>query len=457
MPAVTNGRDDAPMGERFITCGAEDEAWRSVHGMKKSMLHMQRHLDSSAQPDDNQRQALIGLTGIDTVKVRRFNLPVSLVAMRCSLAAVIVCSAVASAQDCNDWRKLAQSGPPARQGSAMAFDQNRGVAVLFGGRTELQLFADTWEWDGSNWNQAAVTGPAPRSRHAMVFDASRGVIVLFGGCQSFASHSMFYGDTWEYDGRAWTLRATTGPSRRHTFAMAYDDRNKCTVLFGGVAGGFAGDTWTWDGTSWTLRATLGPSPRSCHSMTYDKARGRVLLFGGSSGDYLRDTWEWDGSSWSLVANAGPFPRCAASLEYASSVQSTVLFGGARLNPLTFMNDTWIWDGVQWRQMIEPGPVGRGLASMTFDEHRARMVLFGGSIDDEVVLSDTWELQLSPPVFGDLTNDCVVDERDLLQMIQQWGACTAPCPPTCTADITPTPAGDCRVDVQDLLALIANWG
>ena len=50
-------------------------------------------------------------------------------------------------------------------------------------------------------------------------------------------------------------------------------------------------------------------------------------------------------------------------------------------------------------------------------------------------------------------DDVVDVNDLLAVINTWGACPAPCPPTCAADID----GDCQVSINDLLAVINAWG
>lgn len=363
----------------------------------------------------------------------------------------------ARAQDCNDWRPRSQVGPPARERAGMAFDKNRGVAVMFGGSSGTASLGDTWEWDGASWIEVLAAGPSPRSALSMVYDSQRGVIVLFGGWQKFGGFVPIYGDTWEYDGRTWSLRSISGPSPRHTFSMAYDARNHCTVLFGGVSAGFVGDTWTWDGATWTLRSTVGPSARSCHAMTYDEVRERVVLFGGSSGDYLRDTWEWNGSSWTLVTNSGPVKRCAANVTYDSIREVVVLFGGGQIEPLPFLNDTWTWNGKVWVRVDEPGPSLRAGHSMTFDESRARTILFGGFYDWQSPLGDTWELQMEGPVYGDLTDDCVVDENDILEVVRAWGRCVPKCSPKCIADIAPTPDGDCQVNVADLLAVITNWG
>lgn len=55
---------------------------------------------------------------------------------------------------------------------------------------------------------------------------------------------------------------------------------------------------------------------------------------------------------------------------------------------------------------------------------------------------------TPPCFGDINNDSVIDVSDLLVLLGAWGPCSA-----CAADLT----GDGHVDVSDLLALLAAWG
>lgn len=55
--------------------------------------------------------------------------------------------------------------------------------------------------------------------------------------------------------------------------------------------------------------------------------------------------------------------------------------------------------------------------------------------------------------ADVTADGVVNVGDMLAVINAWGACPPPCPPSCAADIN----DDCMVNVSDLLAVINAWG
>lgn len=51
------------------------------------------------------------------------------------------------------WTRASTSGPPLRNGHAMAYDSARNRVVLFGGFRPGQDFNDTWEWNGTQWAQ----------------------------------------------------------------------------------------------------------------------------------------------------------------------------------------------------------------------------------------------------------------------------------------------------------------
>jgi hypothetical protein len=70
--------------------------------------------------------------------------------------------------------------------------------------------------------------------------------------------------------------------------MAYGGASS-VILYGGLSSldpaqphtVFA-DTWEFDGKHWTLRQDIGPGPLHLASMVYDSARSRIVLFGGTS-------------------------------------------------------------------------------------------------------------------------------------------------------------------------------
>jgi len=214
----------------------------------------------------------------------------------------------------------------------MAYDDSRGVVILFGGAGQL-AFGDTWEWNGVHWTQVSTGGPSPRHAHAMTYDSARGVTVLFGGRGVYGE----LGDTWEWDGNNWELRSSTGPAPRWEHAMAYDSRRGVTVLYGGYGG--AGQTWEWDGQVWLRKTTFfGPETRYAHTMAYDSTRGVTLLFSGlGPGAPNSELWEWDGMTWTLFSDSGPPGRLYAGMAFDSARAVTMLFGGAHN---VRYQDTW---------------------------------------------------------------------------------------------------------------------
>jgi hypothetical protein len=289
------------------------------------------------------------------------------------------------------WMQVATTGPSPRYFNAMAYDSQRGKTVLFGGEASANNeLGDTWEWDGATWRQVIPTNSSPHARcyHAMAYDSVRGVVVLFGG---WATNTVGYSDTWEWDGTGWTQAMPTGqtPSPRYYHAMAYDSQRGRTVVYGGL-GMAAGptqfaETWEWDGASWS-RMVDGPSARWEHAMAFDNRRGRTVLYGGSSSS---DTWEWDGSTWTVAATTGPGARIDHAMCYDAQRGVTVMFGG--VSGAT-MGDTWEWGGASWTEVDTTGPAPRYALAMAFDDQRGRTIVFGGQPSGFL---DTWERNIPP--------------------------------------------------------------
>jgi hypothetical protein len=295
------------------------------------------------------------------------------------------------------WTQRQDIGPVGRTGCGMAFDPVRGKTVLFGGAI---LDRGTWEWDGQYWTQVSDMGPTLRRDFGMAWDNVSQRVLLFGGVAVSADpvsggNPAVLGDTWEWDGESWTQVDDSGPAARFAFAIASDTTRNRVVLFGGansVPGGpqALGDTWEWDGTAWTQQDETGPFARSGHHMTFDNARARTVLFGGVpiSGIGQSDTWEWSGTAWVLVSEFGPARRFGAGFCFDGS--KSILFGG-RDFPSALFGDTWSWDGRFWTQRQDIGPQPRSGHAMAFDATRKRLVLFGGSSTVIASLNDTWEV------------------------------------------------------------------
>ncbi len=259
------------------------------------------------------------------------------------------------------WVLRSNSGPPPRYGHAMAYDNARSVTMLFGGgrlsddHSRNEDFGDLWEWNGAAWRQrttssvtsgwakAIGTGywypaydvPVPRRQHAMAYDSNRHRLVMFGGRGDTPDgFDAFLGDTWEWDGLAWQLRATNGPSTRVSHSMAYDTSRGVTVLYGGFGAVAPGLVWEWNGNSWASNApATGPSPnysQDAAAMTYLESRHRIFFGPTTDGFSTRFFWNWNGSAWS--SEEPGFTDLLVSPPYGAMVYDTyrqrpVFFGG----------------------------------------------------------------------------------------------------------------------------------
>jgi len=288
----------------------------------------------------------------------------------------------------------------------MTYDAARKKTLLFGGFIPNGKVADdTWQWDGTDWTQVADTGPVARGGAALAFDVNRERVVLFGGndLQFFT----YRGDTWEWDGEFWTQVSDTGPVARTGHQMVYDPDRKRVVLFGGVTiqfpNGFpewvnSGETWEWDGNAWSQQDDIGPMPREGHVMAYDTERHCVVLFGGSSrqnGITIQgDTWQRANGIWKKAVDFGADPCELAAMAFDG--RRIVLFGGYAQDPSSAIRfssgATWEWDGKLWTQKQDIGPLARDAHAMAFDFDRQHLVLFGGSVSGSGgMFGDTWEL------------------------------------------------------------------
>jgi hypothetical protein len=236
------------------------------------------------------------------------------------------------------WSQKFVSAPSRRGEHAMAFDAARGRTVLFGGleRQEVseEAIGDTWEWDGATWQLVSSTGPAPRFGHSMAYDENRGVTVLYGGT---LANNGWATDTWEWDGQSWEQKEIiSGILGRTHASMAYDRSRGRAVLFGGGVlidpPTCYRDTWEWTGANWVKIGDNGPVASMDASMAYNNATGSLVLFGGwnpcNGNQQSNQTWAWSGTQWNALGGTGaPSLRHGHSMAYDPIRHETVLFGG----------------------------------------------------------------------------------------------------------------------------------
>ncbi|MFO1076961.1 MAG: hypothetical protein U1E73_04455 [Planctomycetota bacterium] len=220
--------------------------------------------------------------------------------------------------------------------------------ALFGGNLQV--------WDRTQWTTLLLQ-PAPPARMfgAMWNDGTHAW--LFGGQNTLLGIS--YGDTWRWDGQAWTQITGPSPSIRYDAAVAYDSLNGVAVLFGGYAQSVVNDTWTFDGVSWHLQAApVRPPARSQHGLAYDPVRGKVVLFGGTIFPPLQlrnDTWEWNGATWTQVVTPQSPPAIGtAALGYDLRHQRMLVSQSGTRTAAALPPDVWSYDGVTWTPLaVQP--------------------------------------------------------------------------------------------------------
>ncbi|MFB9279594.1 S-layer homology domain-containing protein [Cohnella cellulosilytica] len=305
------------------------------------------------------------------------------------------------------WKEVDHSspGPEARFASAMAYDEDSGNTLLFGGvDVNHDDLDDTWMWDGRNWTDVtpADPGDSPVSRiYAEMAYAGPGKgMLLFGGNIG----PDISNETWVWDGTKWhnaTPADTTAnyPPGRTEFSMAYIGGGEILLYGGWGEGGDLNDTWIWNGTSWREATPADPndSPTTINrtSIAYDQKNDQVVLFGGytNNAPYVSSTtWIWDGLKWNLQTPAvSPPPRVFASMAYDSNLEKVILVGGeAGYVP---KDDVWFWDGTNWTEQTEANLPQLSLSNMVFDSRRGQSVLFSG-YSEYYLFEKTWTQRIS---------------------------------------------------------------
>jgi hypothetical protein len=137
----------------------------------------------------------------------------------------------------------------------------------------------------------------------MGYDPVRDRVVVFGGHLVINDHPNVFADTWEFDGSRWLeRRLSSGPSPRDHVSMTWDAGARQLLLHGGGHPdiGILRDSWRFDGTRWTLLTADGP-PRARHRMEWDAARSAVVLYGGfEPNQRVNDLWHLRGDRWERI-------------------------------------------------------------------------------------------------------------------------------------------------------------
>lgn len=286
--------------------------------------------------------------------------------------------------------------PSPRLQPRMAFDEQNGVGVLFGGRSledpaiGMTVASDeTWLWVRDQWVQVfPAVRPIGRSEHGMVYDSRLGRIVMHGGrkeATELRGRHQYHNDTWIWQNNSWTqLETAHAPGGRESFGMAYDRDRDRIMLYGGFNNPEIRqrqplrDTWEFDGTDWLQVATNGPEIAK-PLLVYDEARGETLML-GTTKEFKVEMYRWneDAARWDPIT--GTMPSCAneATLTYQAHNQRVLAIGGVCAES-TFSDETWEWDGSTWTKLTTTTATNRYVGSaVAYDRVHQRVVRFGGA-------------------------------------------------------------------------------
>lgn len=272
------------------------------------------------------------------------------------------------------------SRPGPRTLGVFETDTIRNVIWLFGGQNESARFTDLWSYQNGRWDRVvAPNAPTGCLAPAGAFDKDRGRLVVI--CDDSS--------TFEFDGTTWFTfpNITEKPPARRWSSMAYDERNRRVVLFGGFNGvSYLRETWTWNGTAWTRAQRDGSPPaRSLASMFFDPSQNRITLYGGigrpnpeDAIERYADMWTFDGTRWTELENVTTPPaRYGAMIEVDPRTNHAVLFGGKDQRE-NYINEQWEWDGTRWQQVNpENRPEPRMNGMMAWDPTLNTLTMFGG--------------------------------------------------------------------------------
>jgi hypothetical protein len=274
-----------------------------------------------------------------------------------------------------------------------------GRLVLFGGVTPLgRYLGDTWTYDGVAWTRhEPMVAPSPRAGYALAYDAARRETLLFGG-----SDGDLLRDTWTWDGSTWTREAPAhAPPIQLGAIMAYDPARRVVVLFGEDGDAYVANTWVWNGRDWRKEhPATSPTSRPGAGLAYDGINHRVVLFGGINPSTCGEegcepygkTWTWDGTTWTKQQPAAaPKRRQGMGMANDPLTGGVVLFGG--INDFlvgTIFGDTWTWDGSTWTEhRLDVRPAKRDDMAMAYAPSLGKVVLFGGTEYGLKWYRDTW--------------------------------------------------------------------
>jgi hypothetical protein len=246
------------------------------------------------------------------------------------------------------WGREGEVKPAPRFGHNAVYVGGGVGMVVFGGQAGSSFFNDVWLTDGAGWVQLDPQSPLPPERYGAASAlTSDGEMLISHG---FTNAGRF-DDSWSFPPQitSWTDVSAAGdrPVKRCLCRGAWDSQRNRFLMFGGQTDGtpFLGDTWVFDGAAWTeITSESKPSPRNFYAMA-ETDPGRIALFGGNSVDGpgpVNDLWFFDSATdtWTLAQPEGEAPsaRYGHDAVWVPEARKLIVFGGHDASG--DVNDLW---------------------------------------------------------------------------------------------------------------------
>ena len=318
----------------------------------------------------------------------------------------------------NTWTQINTANTPSiRPNAACAYDTGHGGLVLFGGYGDYAYWDETWFCNSTTagWTNENIA-PSYRGMSSMVYDDIHERFILFGGANWAGP---FLNDTWTYDpaSNVWTEKhPPKSPSyvtSYDEYLLAFDSANGVVVAYGSYDRYTVACTWIYNLTAdaWTyMNPSISPCQRGGMAMAYDSKNKVTVLFGGATpSTLLNDTWMYDypTNTWTeRKPNNSPPLRFGSTMVYDKNDGVMVLVAGYDKTS-AYVNETWTYNFTTntWTNMTparSPGQVER--FSMVYDDLSGKVILFGG-VDTSrgyLSLNDTWTYNYSSNTWTMLT-------------------------------------------------------
>lgn len=342
--------------------------------------------------------------------------------------------------------------------------------AIFDDGTEPDLYAaafDLMRWDGAQWSE--VPGQ-PSSVHSAigVHDSGDGPELIVSGGFFILTKDGWTEYIARWNGAAWHAMGDGLISVAHDYQLFVDGSGEKLFAAGGF-GFFDGTTFEggfgqWDGSNWS--AVSGSTNGSGNALAvFDDGSGPALYVGGNfsraGSQQISRLARWDGTQWGDVGG-GVNNLGVSALAVFDDGSGPALYVGGEFTQAGGIAASNIakWDGASWSAL--GGGTNGPVRALHVVEHDGVAMLAVAGDFTEVDGQPAGRIALFgcvPDNPADIDGSGAVDIFDLTALLQAWGDCDPPCPPSCPADITNADGTgtDCTVNVFDLVLLLQNWG